>query len=490
MQYISTRDSSDKLSSGLAIVRGISKSGGLYAPENFEEIFDYELLETFKSGYSKLAAEILSKLLTDFDSDHLVNFAEKAYGDSFGSEPAKLRKLDKNKYVMELWSGPTFAFKDYALQILPYLLSESKKINKINSNTLILVATSGDTGKAALEGFKNSKGIGVAVLFPKDGVSEIQKLQMLTQEGRNVSVFPYDGNFDDTQRIVKNLLTDSDLINTVNDMDVSFGSANSINWGRLAPQIVYYFYSYFVLVDKKEIKFGDKVDFCVPSGNFGNILAGYYAKKMGLPVSKLVCASNANNVLTDFISTGIYSSDRTFYNTISPSMDILVSSNVERLVWDLTAKNDIRVTELYNSLVKEKTFELTREEKHGLNENFVAYSCDDTVTENMISKVFNSSGYLIDPHTAVAFFAAEKHAFKNPTIIVSTASPFKFSVDVLKALGINSTGFESIRDLEKISGLKAPKAMADLEYSAIRFKDSYNEDNIRAAIINFSSSLV
>ena len=392
--------------------------------------------------------------------------------------------------MLELWHGPTCAFKDMALQILPYFLTTSiKKIN-LNKKIVILVATSGDTGKAALEGFKNVEGTQIMVFYPEHGVSPMQKRQMKTQEGENVGVCALKGNFDDCQNGVKAIFTDADIKSQLSDNGMMFSSANSINWGRLVPQIVYYISSYAELVKDGEINLGDKVNIVVPTGNFGNILAAYYAKHMGIPVNKLICASNINNVLTDFINTGVYDKNRSFYATCSPSMDILISSNLERLLYIMTGKNDKVINEWFGKLAAEGKYEVSDDIKAKLAEEFYGGFCDDDQTKATISKIYQKYSYTCDTHTAVAVKVYED--YKNETgdttktIIASTASPYKFSASVLEALESNNTitdEYEMVDRLAELSKLTVPSALADLKNKPERFNDSIEKEAMREYVL-------
>ena len=480
MRYTSTRNNDIDISSAEAIIRGISSDNGLFTPKEIPTLFikdiyeDYIKLENQYERYISIATKITSLFFDDFDISYLKDSIYKAYTSPFDNTPAPIKKLSDRLFCLELYHGPTLAFKDIALQLMPFLLEGAKEIQKDNSHSLILVATSGDTGKAALEGYKDINGVNIVVFYPKDGVGEIQELQMTTQQGSNINVIAINGNFDDTQRAVKSLMTDVDLIEYLKNKNIKFTSANSINIGRLIPQIVYYYTTYLELLVTKCIKMDDRINFIVPSGNFGNILAGYLAKSMGLPIDKLICASNQNNVLTDFIRDGEYTLKRDFFTTISPSMDILVSSNVERLIWLVTGYNSNRTAEIYKKLKQTNSFALTDEEKAILSESFLSYSTDDTKTLETIRKVFNDYNYLIDPHTAVAFSAYEKYInetnSENINVVLSTASPFKFSSSVLKALSdLDKDESESLQLLSTISNTEIPKAISDIYSREVRF---------------------
>ena len=372
--------------------------------------------------------------------------------------------------MIELWHGPTCAFKDMALQILPYFLTTSAKKINIDKKIIILVATSGDTGKAALEGFKDVEGTQILVFYPEDGVSPMQKRQMTTQEGSNVGVCAVKGNFDDCQNGVKSIFTDAEIKEKMNAAGLMFSSANSINWGRLVPQIVYYISSYASLAECGEISLGDKINIVVPTGNFGNILAAYYAKLMGLPVNKLICASNINKVLTDFIETGIYDRNRKFYATCSPSMDILISSNLERLLYILTGQDDAQIREWFGRLASTGRYEVNDEVKNVLREEFFAGYCDDDQTKKTIREIYEKYSYTCDTHTAVAVKVYEDYKNKTgdmtKTLIASTASPYKFSSSVLEAIeGSNSEldEYEMVDRLAELSKLPIPSSLAELK---------------------------
>lgn len=372
MRYNSTRNSGVSVTSAEAIAQGISEDGGLFLPEEMPSISPLEIVALGKMNYSERAAYIFAKFLTDFSDEELQFCTDSAYNTkNFETESiAEMSHLFDGTYMLELWHGPTCAFKDMALQILPYLLTLSAKKINCNKKIVILVATSGDTGKAALEGFKDTAGTEIMVFYPEDGVSPIQKRQMTTQSGGNVAVCAIKGNFDDAQNGVKAIFTDPQMKEKLAENGMLFSSANSINWGRLAPQIIYYISAYATLVEDEEITLGDEINVVVPTGNFGNILAAYFAKQMGLPVAKLICASNANNVLTDFINTGIYDRNRDFFTTLSPSMDILISSNLERLLYLLCGRDDALIREWFSALSKAGRYEVTPEVKAVLQEEF------------------------------------------------------------------------------------------------------------------------
>ena len=491
MFYQSTRDSSLKITSAEAIVSGISRDGGLYVPESIPSLSLDEIKDLGGLGYPERAQRVFSKFLTDFSEDEIKNCVNSAYSSGgFDTENVmELRELKKGENILELWHGPTCAFKDMALQILPHLLTTSVKKAGVDKKVCILVATSGDTGKAALEGFKDAPGTEILVFYPENGVSAMQKLQMTTQEGNNVGVCAIKGNFDDAQTGVKKIFTDPEVAKVLSDNGIMFSSANSINWGRLAPQIVYYVSSYAQLVHDGKISLGEKINVCVPTGNFGNILAAYYAKKMGVPIKKLICASNSNNVLTDFIRTGVYDRNRKFYTTISPSMDILISSNLERLIYHLSGGDSEYVKSIYSELSATGRFEVNDDIKRSIKELFYADFCTDDETKATIGKINAEYGYTIDTHTAVAVGVYDK--FVKDTgdcdcaVIASTASPYKFPAAVLEALGAKGEyrdEFEMADRLNEISGMDIPKALSELKTKKPRFTGSVEKTEMLGAV--------
>ena len=487
MKYISTRSDKYKVDSAEAIKTGIAPDGGLFVPEEIPQITLGEI-ESFASlSYAELAKKILSLYLTDYTDSELSDCVSGAYtSEKFGSdEIAPLHKLDGKASVLELWHGPTCAFKDMALQILPHFLVKAIKKTGEDRDVIILVATSGDTGKAALEGFKDVKNTKIQVFYPVCGVSKIQKLQMATQDGSNVSVISVDGNFDDAQTGVKKIFGNQEYVNEASDLGYVFSSANSINWGRLVPQIVYYFYAYSRLVKTGEIKCGDKINIVVPTGNFGNILAAFYAKEMGLCVDKLICASNQNNVLTDFIKTGVYDKNRKFETTISPSMDILISSNLERLLFHMSGKNFKLVKEYMTLLSENGKYSVDKDIFDKISSVFRAGYCDDDETKATIKSTFEKYNYTIDTHTAVAKNVYDKYTEntgdETKTVIASTANPYKFNKAVLEAISngeLPEGEFELIDLLHQISGLDVPKSLAGLKSKFIRFNTTCAKDNL------------
>ena len=474
MYYVSTRDASVRYTAAQAIEQGLSRDGGLFLPEALPRLPDLEKL--IPMTYQQRAATVMKLFLEDFTEAELQEYADKAYGpEKFDcAAVAPVESLHCKTSVLELWHGPTCAFKDMALQMLPYLLTASMKKNGEEKTVCILVATSGDTGKAALEGFRDVENTKILVFYPKDGVSDIQKLQMVTQEGGNVGVCAVVGNFDDAQTGVKRIFSDAAYRDILAQKGYVLSSANSINWGRVLPQIVYYISAYCDLLAKGSIRMGDPINVCVPTGNFGNILACYYAKKMGLPVKKLICASNANNVLTDFIRTGVYDRNRPFYQTTSPSMDILISSNLERLLYDLTG-SDQEVRGYMQDLSQTGRYEVSETVKEAVRANFASGFCDDARTLNTIEKVFRDRGYLMDTHTAVAYTVLQDYRAATtddtPALVVSTASPFKFCDSVLSAMGVTEqkSGTGILEQLSQVTGKAAPKPLAALAGKEIRF---------------------
>ena len=474
MKFLSTRNADLRISGRQAIVKGISDDGGLFVPEYFP-VFD--IGENLDLSYTKMAQKILALYLTDFDKDDLLELIEKSYS-TFEDEIVKIAY--QKDYYLELYHGRTSAFKDFALCLLPNLLAYAKKSLGIKDKTLILTATSGDTGKAALEGFYNTEDIDILVLYPTEGVSDIQKLQMDSTDSLNSKVIAIEGNFDDAQSAVKKIFNDENIKADLKEKNTYLSSANSINIGRLLPQVVYYFYSYADLVNKNEIKCGDKVSFCIPTGNFGDILAGFYAKEMGLPVGKLIIASNDNNVLTDFFITGTYDANRELIKTISPSMDILVSSNLERLIFHKSS----------DKVVREKMEDLRNKGSFSFDGDFpefMAGFANKKETEEAIKKVYEDEGYLIDPHTSVAKAVVDKLGL-GKTMILSTASPYKFAASVLRALGENPSDdeFENIKTLYEKNGVKIPSEIRKLRGKKIIHKTKIKKDQIAKEVLKFA----
>ena len=466
MKYTCTRNSDLSISASEAILKGISDDGGLFVPSSFPILSLADLENLIPLDYAERAAKILSLYLDDFSFEELLGYTRRAYNRFDDDAVCPLVKVEDGLYMLELWHGPTCAFKDVALTLLPYLLTASKKKLGVQSKTLVLTATSGDTGKAALEGFKDVEGTHVAVFYPANGVSEMQRKQMVTQEGSNVHVFGIKGTFDDAQTAVKRVFNDPEVIATLKAKGIEMTSANSINWGRLAPQIAYYVSSYCDLVDSGEIEMGDKINFAVPTGNFGDVLAGYYAYRMGLPISKLVVASNANNALTDLFNDGEYNLNRDFFKTMSPSMDILISSNLERLIYELYDRDDGKVRELYSELKNTGRFEINLDEVD--TDVFVAGWADEEDTKDAIATFFDLDDYIMDTHTAVAASVYNDYSCETddetPTVILSTANPYKFPVDVLGALGSREKDAQkALVKLYNLTALECPDCILDLE---------------------------
>ncbi len=487
MYYNSTRDNSCRVTAAQAISRGISSEGGLFVPEAFPQLSMDELQGLVGKSYNEKAKAVLSKFLTDFSAEELANCVDCAYTtEKFDSgNISEIAKVGEHAYLLELWHGPTCAFKDMALQLLPHLLTVSAEKTVPGKEIVVLVATSGDTGKAALEGFKDVSGTKMLVFYPVHGVSNMQKLQMTTQEGGNVAVCAIEGNFDDAQSGVKKIFTDPDVLKELEKNGQMFSSANSINWGRLVPQIVYYIAAYTSLVEQGEISLGEQVNVVVPTGNFGNILAAYYAKGMGLPVGKLICASNRNKVLTDFLRTGVYDKNREFHTTPSPSMDILISSNLERLLYDLCGKDDAQIREWFSALAKEGRYSVTPEVLSKLRAGFYGGYCTDEETLSTIGKVFREYGYLSDTHTAVGLKVYEDYVQVTgdtaKTIIASTASPYKFTGSVLKAITkdpIPEDDFAQVELLAKLSGTTPPASLLALKDKKVRFTGSVQKEEM------------
>ncbi len=493
MHYISTRDDSLRYTPAQAIAQGLSREGGLFVPVVLPRLSSNALTELKDMTYQQRAVYVMSLFLEDYGCAELSGYARRAYGsDRFDTpEVAPLRPVGSNTCCLELWHGPTCAFKDMALQMLPQLLSAALRKNQEKRTACILVATSGDTGKAALEGFKDVEQTRILVFYPKDGVSEIQQLQMTTQEGGNVGVCAIQGNFDAAQTGVKTIFSDGTLREELSDRGYFLSSANSINWGRVLPQIVYYISAYCDLLKADAIQPGDKVNFCVPTGNFGNILAAYYAKTMGLPVGRLICASNSNNVLTDFIKTGLYDKNRPFYNTVSPSMDILISSNLERLLFYLCGQDTRRVQGYMEELGSTGRYQLDEWTVKRMQQIFAAGYATEEETKATIAKLWKERNYLIDPHTAVAFQVLGQYRRESgdqtPTVVVSTASPFKFCDTVLEALGEKTLaqGTGLLTQLAERTGVPAPAPLAGLTDKEIRFTQWVEPEKMEQAVTDF-----
>jgi len=493
MKYYSTRDTSVRLSAAEAVKMGLSRDGGLLTPETVPQIDEQFLQGLVNARYQERTAAVMGLYLTDYSHEELLTFAENAYGpEKYDTAAvAPLRKVDDNTHCLELWHGPTSAFKDMALQMLPQLLSAALRKTGEEKTACILVATSGDTGKAAMEGFADVPQTKIMVFYPKDGVSAVQEAQMVTQEGENVGVCAVVGNFDDAQAGVKRIFSDVEIRETLADRGYFLSSANSINWGRILPQVVYYISAYCDLLRDGEIRMGDKVNFCVPTGNFGDILAAYYAKRMGLPVNKLICASNKNDVLTDFIRTGVYDRNRPFHTTMSPSMDILVSSNLERQLFDLSGENDAEIRGYMEALAKEGKYEVSDAIKEKLAEAYWGGYCDEANTAATIADYYKNKGYLIDTHTAVAANVMEQYrkatGDETLTVFVSTASPYKFCDHVLEAIGEKPAGdgVELLDQLNAVSGVAVPRRLAALKGKQRRFDLTAEKQEMDGVVLDF-----
>ncbi len=490
MNYNSTRNRRLEATGCAAVAAGIAPDGGLYVPEDFPHVSPDGVRRLASMDYVGRAEHILGLFFPELAGQPMHDLCVSAYGGGkFDCEAvAPTVKLCEGTHVLELFHGPTCAFKDMALQILPGLLTASLRKCGEERKVCILVATSGDTGKAALEGFRDVEGTEIIVFYPQDGVSDVQKLQMATQEGKNVRVFAVKGNFDDAQTGVKIAFGDESLAERLDRAGVFLSSANSINWGRLAPQIVYYFSAYCDLLNEGAIRIGDPVNFCVPTGNFGDILAGFIAAMMGLPVQRFLCASNANNVLTDFIRTGVYDRNRPFHTTISPSMDILISSNVERLIYFLSDCDDKKTAGRMAALKADGVYRLTESEQLLLEEYFYGGFSDDAETRAAIASTYEKYRWLSDTHTAVALSVLAKYreetGDETETVVVSTASPYKFADSVMEAL--DGEKHESspalFRELSERTGTPIPDPLAGLEDRPVRFTESVERDGIPACV--------
>jgi threonine synthase len=487
--YQSTRSNSEPITASKAILKGLADDGGLYVPVNIPK-FEIPLKQLSKMTYQETAYEVMKLFLTDFTEDELKNCINKAYDDKFDTEEiAPIVKVD-GAYYLELFHGSTIAFKDMALSILPHLLTTAAKKNQVTDEIVILTATSGDTGKAALAGFADVEGTKIIVFYPKDGVSPIQEKQMVTQKGDNTYVIGIKGNFDDAQNGVKAMFNNKDLAASLKAKGYQFSSANSINIGRLVPQIVYYVYSYAKLFENGEITEGEKINVVVPTGNFGNILAAYYAKSMGLPIDKLVCASNDNKVLFDFFKTGTYNRNREFILTSSPSMDILISSNLERLIFQVAGRDAEKTLIMMKDLSAKGEYGITEEMKANMSD-FIGGYASEKETAEVIKSLYEATGYVIDTHTAVAACVYKKYASqssdKAKTIIASTASPYKFTRSVMDSIDMKydtMTDFNLVDELSKISGTEVPQAIEDIRTAPILHNSVCDTDKMQETVEN------
>lgn len=487
--YQSTRDANNTVTASQAILQGLATDGGLFTPISYPQV-ELDFTKLKDASYQEVAKLILSAFLDDFTDQELDDCINNAYDSKFDTpEIAPLVKLN-GQYNLELFHGATIAFKDMALSILPHLMTTAAKKHGLKNKIVILTATSGDTGKAAMAGFADVPGTEIIVFYPKDGVSKVQELQMTTQTGDNTHVVAIEGNFDDAQTNVKRMFNDAALRERLAAHKLQFSSANSMNIGRLVPQIVYYVYAYAQLVKAGQIVAGDKINFTVPTGNFGNILAAYYAKQIGLPVGKLICASNENNVLTDFFKTHVYDKKRSFKVTSSPSMDILVSSNLERLIFHLLGNSAEKTADLMKSLNQHGQYELTDFDP-AILELFAAEYATEVETASEIKRVYEASDYIEDPHTAVASAVYQKYRTatgdETTTVIASTASPYKFPVVAVEAVMGQSglSDFEALTKLHEISGVAVPSAVANLETAQVRHKTTVAADQMQAAVESY-----
>lgn len=487
MQVLSTRGKMNAIPATQAVLQGIAADGGLFVPETFPKI-DLEEMKAYAAHeYDILAARVLQYFF-DMDEAALAEITQQAYGTFDDSRVVPIKELSPAEYVMELTHGPTLAFKDMALQVLPRLIRRALDIHKQEENVLILTATSGDTGKAALEGFRDVPRTAIEVFYPADGVATMQKLQMVTQEGGNVAVCGVQGNFDDAQTGVKALFADETLKAFLKKAGYTFSSANSINFGRLIPQVAYYIYAYAKLAADGKIADGEEINFVVPTGNFGNILAGYYAKRMGLPVKKLICASNGNNVLTDFFNKSVYDANRPFHKTMSPSMDILISSNLERLLFEVTGRDDAQVRAWMEALKTSGKYEIPQETQAQLKGTFWADFASEEETAQTIRETFGTHGYLIDPHTAVAKCVEEKYRRETGDdavcVVVSTANPYKFTQDVLRCISgqDEDDAFRAAQLLAQATGTEIPPQIADLQEKPVLHPDVVGRTELKSAV--------
>ena len=491
MNYFSTRDvNKQTIPSAVAIKQGLATDGGLFVPEAIPSLTKDEILDLCKKSYPERAAAVLSKFLTDYTYEELLQDSEAAYcEDSFPGGAAPLQKVTDSLFSLELWHGPTAAFKDMALQIMPRLLSRALVKTGESNTALILVATSGDTGKAALEGYKDIDRVKIMVFYPVDGVSKVQKLQMATQTGNNVNVCAIRGNFDDAQTGVKKIFSNPDAKAKLLENGYVLSSANSINWGRLAPQIVYYVSAYCDMLQRGEIAYGEKINVCVPTGNFGNIFAAYIAKLMGLPVGKLVCASNANNVLTEFLRTGTYDRNRKFHVTMSPSMDILISSNLERLLYFIAGSEETAAN--MKALNENGCYTVSDVVRAKIAESFVGYSADEQETAGTLKSFYEKNGYLADTHTSVALACAQKYVAETgdttKMVVASTASPYKFAADVYHSITDRDASADTgaLDDLSALTDTEITYPLRNLAEREVRFTKVIDADDMLCEVYSF-----
>ncbi|MBE5954334.1 MAG: threonine synthase [Lachnospiraceae bacterium] len=488
--YKSTRNANETATASMAILKGLANEGGLFVPDSIPA-FDVSLEELSKMDYRQVAYNVMKLMLTDFTEEELMHCINSAYDDKFDTKEIAPLVKKAGAYYLELFHGSTIAFKDMALSILPYLLTTSAKKNNVENEIVILTATSGDTGKAALAGFADVPGTKIIVFYPKNGVSPIQEKQMVTQKGDNTFVVGITGNFDDAQTGVKNMFSDVELNEYLGTKGYQFSSANSINIGRLVPQMVYYVYAYTRLVANGDIKAGDKINVVVPTGNFGNILAAYYAKEMGLPIAKFICASNENKVLYDFFETGSYNRNRDFILTTSPSMDILISSNLERLIYKIAGNDAAKNKELMMALNSQGEYTITDDMKANLASFYGNYA-SEAETSATIKKVYESDNYIMDTHTAVAANVYDKYVASTgdntPTVIASTASPYKFTRSVMNSIDAEydkQSDFDLVDELNRLSGVKVPQAIEDIRTAPIRHNTVCDKEDMLKVVKEF-----
>ena len=487
--YKSTRDAEKTVTASQAILKGLADDGGLFVPVLIPKL-PVSLGELKEMTYQEIAYTVMKEFLTDFTEEELKNCIAKAYDSKFDTEEiAPLAKME-DAYYLELFHGATIAFKDMALSILPHLLTTSAKKNQVKNEIVILTATSGDTGKAALAGFADVEGTKIIVFYPKNGVSRVQELQMVTQKGDNTSVVAIHGNFDNAQSGVKAMFENKELEKELNEAGYQFSSANSINIGRLVPQVVYYVYAYAKLLQNEEIAEDEEINVVVPTGNFGNILAAYYAKNMGIPIAKLICASNENKVLYDFFQTGTYDRNREFVLTTSPSMDILISSNLERLIYKISGEDARKDTDLMTELKTKGSYAITGEMKANLADFAAGYATEEQVAKT-IHDIYEDTGYVMDTHTAVAatVYKAYREDSKDDrkTVIASTASPYKFAGSVMSAIDPKYKGqddFKLIEELQKVSGTEIPNAIKEIMNAEIRHNTECDVDQMEQTVKN------
>ena len=488
--YNSTRSEGAKVKASEAILKGLSEDGGLFVPESIPAL-DKSLEELADMTYGQVAYEVMKLYLTDFTEEELKNCIAKAYDEKFDTEEIAPLVSADGAYYLELFHGATIAFKDMALSILPHLLTTSAKKNNVKNEIVILTATSGDTGKAALAGFADVEGTRIVVFYPKNGVSPIQEKQMVTQKGKNTYVVGIHGNFDDAQTGVKKIFGDKELAEYMNEKGFQFSSANSINIGRLVPQIVYYVYAYVKLLKEERIQSGEKINVVVPTGNFGNILAAFYAKQMGLPIDKLICASNENKVLYDFFASGTYDRNREFVLTTSPSMDILISSNLERLIYRIAGNDPVKNKELMDALSQGGVYKITDAMKEQLADFYGGFASEEE-TAGTIKALYENTGYVIDTHTAVAAFVYKKFKEETkdekPAVIASTASPYKFTRSVMNAIDgkFDAMGdFELVDELSRISGVAVPGAIEEIRTAEVLHDHVCEKEEMKQVVKDF-----